>query len=98
MHQTSEMQTAMIDLTGLHPIRIDDDLVAAAFAAVCLYLEVERGDAIEEAPSRSAWQAAALMAAQGGTPARGSMTAAWSTADRIGRAARWSAGILGTFD
>ncbi|WP_448545289.1 hypothetical protein [Roseiflexus sp.] len=88
----------MTDLLSVRPLRIDDDLVAAAFAAVCLYLEAEQADAIEEAPSRSAWQAAALIAAQGGTPARSGIAAAWRTVDRVGRAARWSAGILGTFD
>ena len=88
----------MTNLPSVRPLRIDDDLVAAALAAVCLYLEAEQAEAIEEAPSRSAWQAAALISAQGGTPTRSGITAAWRTADRIGRAARWSAGILGTFD
>jgi hypothetical protein len=88
----------MNDLPSVRPLRIDDDLVAAAFAAVCLYLEAEQAKAIEEAPSRSAWQTAALIAAHGGTPARSGIAAAWGTADRIGRAAHWSAGILGMFD
>ena len=88
----------MTNLPSVRPLRIDDDLVAAALAAVCLYLEAEQVDAIEEAPSRSAWQTAALIAAQGGTPTRSGIAAAWRTADRIGRAAHWSAGILGTFD
>jgi hypothetical protein len=88
----------MTDLLSVRPLRTDDDLVAAALAAVCLYLEAEQADAIEEAPSRSSWQTAALIAAQGGTPARSGIAAAWRTADRVGRAARWSAGILGTFD
>ncbi len=88
----------MMNLSSVRSIHIGDDLIAAALAAVCLYLEAEQADAIEEAPSRSAWQAAALIAAQGGTPARSGMAAAWRTVDRVGRAARWSAGILGTFD
>ncbi len=88
----------MMNLSSARSIHIGDDLIAAALAAVCLYLEAEQADAIEEAPSRSAWQAAALIAAQGGTPARSGMAAAWRTVDRVGRAARWSAGILGTFD
>ncbi len=80
------------------PIRIDDDLIAAALAAICLYLEAEQSEAIEVAPPRRVWQAAALVAMQGGVPARGERTVTWSTVDRAGRAARWSAGILGTFD
>lgn len=88
----------MTDLPTLRPLRIDDDLVAAALAAVCLYLEAEQADAREEAPSPSAWQTAALIAAQGGTPARSGIVPAWRSVDRVGRAAHWSAGILGTFD
>ena len=88
----------MTNLPSVRPLCIDDDLVAAALAAVCLYLEAEQADAIEEAPSRSSWQTAALIAAQGGTPARSGIAAVWRTVDRVGRAARWSAGILGTFD
>ncbi len=88
----------MMNLSSVRSIHISDDLIAAALAAVCLYLEAEQAEAIEEAPSRSAWQAAALIAAQGGTPTRSGIVAAWRTADRIGRAAHWSAGILGTFD
>ena len=88
----------MTDLHSVRPLRIDDDLVAAALAAVRLYLEAEQAEAIEEAPSRSTWQAAALIAAQGGTFTRSGIAAAWRTADRVGRAAHWSAGILGTFD
>jgi hypothetical protein len=80
------------------PTRIDDDLIAAALAAIHLYLEAEQSESIEAAPPRSAWQAAALVAAQGGMPARGDRAVTWRTVDRIGRAARWSAGILGTFD
>lgn len=80
------------------PIRTDDDLIAAALAAIHVYLEAEQSEAIDVAPPRSVWQAAALVAAQGGVPARGDRAVTWSTVDRAGRAVRWSAGILGTFD
>ncbi len=84
--------------TLVSPIRIDDELIAAALAAIHLYLEAEQSEAIETAPPRSAWQAAALIAAQGGVPARGDRMVAWRTVDRASRAVRWSVGILGTFD
>ncbi|MCS6839464.1 MAG: hypothetical protein NZ699_01515 [Roseiflexus sp.] len=80
------------------PTRIDDELVAAALAAIHLYLEAEQSEMIEAAPRRTAWQAAALVAAQGGVPARGDSSVTWRTVDRAGRAARWSVGILGMFD
>ncbi|ABU60316.1 hypothetical protein [Roseiflexus castenholzii] len=80
------------------PIRMDDDLIAAALAAIHLYLEAEQSEALEMKPPRSAWQVAALVAAQGGVPARGDRAVTWRTVDRAGRAARWSVGILGTFD
>jgi hypothetical protein len=80
------------------PIRTDEDLIAAALAAINLYLEVEQVEAVETTSPRNAWQAAALVAAQGGTPARSILAVNWRTADRAGRAVRWSTGILGTFD
>ncbi|MCS6939120.1 MAG: hypothetical protein RMJ55_01850 [Roseiflexaceae bacterium] len=80
------------------PARNDDDLVAAALAAIHLYLEAEQSEAVEMEPQRNAWQAAALVAAQGGVPARGDRAVTWRTVDRAGRAVRWSVGILGTFD
>ncbi len=79
-------------------IRIDDELITAAIAAIHLYLEAEQAETTDMAPPRSVWQTAALVAAQGGVPARGERTVTWRTVDRTGRAARWSAGILGTFD
>jgi len=80
------------------PARADDDLIAAALAAVQLYLEAEQTDMAEDASRRTAWQAAALAAAQGVSPVRGAAASNWRTIERAGRAARWSAGMLGTFD
>lgn len=93
-----QAKNAMSRSSLVSPIRIDDDLIAAALAAIHLYLEAEQSEAVEAAPPRSAWQAAALVAAQGGVPARGDRTVTWRTVDRAGRAVRWSVGILGTFD
>jgi hypothetical protein len=73
----------------------EDDLVAAALAAVALYTEA--ADAPSPPAARPAWRTAALLAAQGVAPAR-SPAVTWATAERAGRAGRWSAGILGSFD
>ncbi|MEN9939163.1 MAG: hypothetical protein RLZZ387_5742 [Chloroflexota bacterium] len=78
------------------PDPLDDDFVAAALAAVALFLEAEQG--AEEAAASPAWQVAGVVAAQGVAPARGAPRATWPTADRIARAGRWSAGLLGAFD
>lgn len=93
-----QAKNAMNHSSLVSPIRIGDDLIAAALAAIHLYLEAEQLEAVAAAPPRSAWQAAALVAAQGGVPARGDRTVTWRTVDRAGRAVRWSVGILGTFD
>lgn len=74
---------------------ITDDEVAAALAAVSLYLAAEGGAGGD---ARPVWQVAAVVAAQGGAPARGQPRATWAAADRAGRAGRWSAGLLGAFD
>lgn len=74
----------------------DDDLVAAALAAVGLYLEAE--SPAEDGAARPAWRVAAIVAAQGLAPARGMRRVSWASAERAGRAARWSGGMHGTFD
>ncbi|HWQ11591.1 MAG TPA: hypothetical protein VNL77_02255 [Roseiflexaceae bacterium] len=79
----------------LTPAPLDEDLAAAVLAAVVLYTEAEA--AAEEPACRPAWRAAALIAAQGIAPARGVGATSWATAERAGRAARWSTGLLGMF-
>lgn len=84
--------------TSVPLVRIDDDLIAAILAAIHLYLAAEEVETTDTTLPRSSWQSAALIAVQGGLPAPGKVAATWSTVDRVSRAARWSAGMLGIFD
>ncbi len=72
----------------------DEDLVAAALAAVRCYISEEQRDDMPDTPVRLAWSAAAVLIAQGQAPSRGAQ-ARWGTVDRVGRAGRWSYGIVG---
>jgi hypothetical protein len=74
----------------------DDDLVAAALAAVALYLDAEQAG--EGAGARSAWRVAAILAADGGTAPRGVHRVSWPSAERAERGGRWSPGLPGAFD
>lgn len=75
--------------------QIDDQMAAAIMAAVEIVLSAEDRRAPETDESRSAWSTAGVLASQGLPGARGRV--GWSTADRAGRAARWSNGVLASF-
>ena len=85
------MQAMHVTLTPLP----DADTVAAVIAAIACVIAPETADETPDAPARSAWQAANALAAQGLPPARSGAFAAWHTAERARRAARWSGGIIG---
>lgn len=72
----------------------DEDIAAAILAALTSYIEPGAPDEPGAAAS-SAWRAAGVLAAQGLPTARGAGAATWSTAERAGRAGRWSQGIVG---
>lgn len=75
---------------------VSDDEMAAALIAIRCYLEQEVPIAREpDPPPRDSWRSAALMEGQGLTAARNGTLSAWSSADRAGREARWSLGIVG---
>ncbi len=86
------MRSMRIEIT---PDPLDEDVVAAALAAIALYTEAAPGPA---APARPVWRTAAVLAAQGIAPSRAAPPATWAAAERIGRAARWSGGALDLFD
>ena len=73
----------------------EDDIAAAVLAAVACLIEQEQADQTLDAAGCTAWQAAALAAAQGLPPARNGAYASWHTADRARRVGRWSYGIVG---
>jgi hypothetical protein len=75
--------------------RPDDDTAAAVLAAVAWLIEQKQADQTRDVSDRTAWQAAAVLAAQGLPPARSGAYASWHTADRAGRAGRWSYGMIG---
>jgi hypothetical protein len=83
-------------MPGMQPDQqpADDELVAAALAAVRRYIDQDRGDD-SVAPSRPAWSSAAALAAQGQPPTPGAPPARWGTVERATRAARWAYGIVG---
>jgi hypothetical protein len=72
-----------------------DDTAAAILAAIAYYLESNSPTASIAASPGSAWRAANMLAAQGLPPSRGATPPTWSTAERTGRAAHWSTGIVG---
>ncbi|MDZ4718906.1 MAG: hypothetical protein SH847_10690 [Roseiflexaceae bacterium] len=74
---------------------IDDQTAAAIVAALEIMLRADGSHSAAPEPAQSAWAAAGTLAGQGLPGAKGRVT--WSTADRIGRAARWSNGILASF-
>ena len=75
---------------------VSDDELAAALAAVRCYLERETpDDQAQDAPAPDAWRVAAVVEGHGLTPARSGACASWASADRAGREARWSRGIVG---
>jgi hypothetical protein len=78
------------------PTGADDDAVAAALAAVQLYLAAEEPS--QGSPPRPQWQVAGVLAGQGLRPPRAPARPAWASADRAGSAERWSTGVLGGFD
>ena len=74
---------------------IDEETAAAIVAAVELTLAVENRVATQAQPQRSPWATAGRLAALGIPSARGSV--GWSDAERVGRAGRWSSGIVSSF-
>jgi hypothetical protein len=73
----------------------DDDTAAAALAAIACLIEQEYAAETRDTPTRAAWRAAALIAAQRLAPARNGAHASWHAADRAQREGRWSYGIVG---
>ena len=65
-------------------IPVDEDLVAAALAAVGRYMEEVRRDDMPEPSRRPVWSAAAVLAAHGQTPDRAGTHMGWGTIDRVG--------------
>ena len=63
-------------------------------AAELAHIEQDPADAAD-VPARSSWRAAGMLAAQGLPGARNAANAGWHTAERAGRAERWSAGVVG---
>ena len=76
-----------------HPITEEE--VAAALAAVQIYLAQEQSPAMV-VPSRSAWREAAMTESQGLFFARGGTQPTWGTTERAHRSRRWSKGIVGS--
>jgi len=75
---------------------LSDDELAAALVAVRCYLEHEtQAGSAQDEPPTDAWRVAAVIEGHGLTPARNGAGAAWAGADRAGREARWSRGIVG---
>jgi hypothetical protein len=77
-----------------------DDEIAAALAAVRLYIEQQAlGDQVDcsesLAPAAPSWSVAAALAAQGMPPTRGGTCRSWGAVERAARASRWSYGITG---
>ena len=85
------MQAMQVTLTPTP----DEDIAAAAIAAIACVIAQETADDRPNAPARSAWQVGAALAVQGLPPARNSAFAAWHAAERARRAERWSGGIVG---
>ena len=73
---------------------IDEDLIAAALAAVYCHIEQDAPDLAPDALTPPAWRTAAAFEAQG-LPSARSRSSAWGTVDRAARASRWSYGIVG---
>jgi hypothetical protein len=73
----------------------DDDTAAAVLAAITCLIEQEQAGEAPAPRARTAWRAAAALAAQGLPPARNGAHASWHAAERSGRATRWSYGIVG---
>jgi hypothetical protein len=74
---------------------IDEETAAAIVAAVELMVAAEKRATVKGEPQRSAWATAGRLAALSIPSARG--VAGWSDAERVGRAGRWSSGILSSF-
>jgi hypothetical protein len=72
----------------------DEDTAAAILAAIACHLD-SLPAASDELPPAPAWRIAARLAAQGQPPVPGASQPAWGGAERSGRAARWSSGIVG---
>jgi hypothetical protein len=73
----------------------DEDTAAAVLAAIACVIEQGTAESTENAPARSSWSSAGLLAAQGLPGARNAAYAGWRSADRARRAERWSGGIVG---
>jgi len=72
----------------------DEDTAAAVLAAIACAIEQDSaGDA--DAPARSSWRTAGVLAAQGLPGARNAANASWHAAERTRRAERWSGGVVG---
>jgi hypothetical protein len=74
---------------------IDDQMVAAALAAVRCYIDQDQSGDPAAPAGRTAWSTAAALAAQGQLPTPGRRVARWGSVERFGRAARWTYGIVG---
>jgi len=85
------MQAMHVTLTPLP----DADTAAAVIAAITCVIALETADDTPAAFVRSAWHAADALMAQGLPPARNGAFAAWRSADRARRAARWSGEMIG---
>lgn len=71
----------------------DDDEVAAALAAIQLYIE-RSNYPVAPAIASSAWRVATALEAQDLPPVRNTALRGWASADRARRASRWSTGII----
>jgi hypothetical protein len=74
---------------------IDDQMVAAALAAVRCYIDQDQGGDPATSSGRTAWSTAAALAAQGQPPTLDRRVARWGSVERAGRAVRWTYGIVG---
>ncbi|HEU5099556.1 MAG TPA: hypothetical protein VFU22_11085 [Roseiflexaceae bacterium] len=73
----------------------DEDTAAAILAAIACTLEQEAASSTADAPARSSWRSAGMLAAQGLPAARNAAYADWHAAERSRRAERWSGGVVG---
>src|SRR5215212_987758 len=73
----------------------DDDTAAAVLAAIACAIEHDAAGDTADAPARSSWRTAGMLAAQGLPGARNAAYAGWRSAERARRAERWSSGIVG---
>jgi hypothetical protein len=73
----------------------EEAIAAAVLAAIACVIEQDTANDAADAPARSSWRTAGVLAAQGLPGARNAANAGWHSAERTRRAERWSAGIVG---